>query len=110
MSDLAVQELNEKFAPANEDLESDVLSELQSIMRMHSLSAQDLFFKWESYSIKMELEGDNITLDKIRALKQDIQDGLERANRSHATHLKSERKPGATPRTTIKNGGDVYGM
>ncbi|KAK7751678.1 DNA-directed DNA polymerase alpha subunit pol12 [Diatrype stigma] len=111
MAEADLQELNEKFATGNKDLEPDVVAELQSIMRMHSLSAQDLFFKWESYCIKMDMDEMRLSVDALRSLKQDIQDALERSNRSHHVHIKSEKRSGATPRTTVKNGGgDVFGM
>lgn len=111
MAEADLQELNEKFATGNKDLEPDVVAELQSIMRMHSLSAQDLFFKWESYCIKMDMDEMKLSVEALRSLKQDIQDALERSNRSHHVHIKSEKRSGATPRTTVKNGGgDVFGM
>jgi DNA polymerase alpha subunit B len=110
MADADVQELNERFAAGNKQLEPDVVSELQSIMRMHSLSAQDLFFKWESYCIKMDKDGMDLSMETLRNLKQDIQDALERSNRAHHVHIKTEKRPSATPRTGPKSGGDVFGM
>ncbi|RYO86883.1 hypothetical protein DL762_004547 [Monosporascus cannonballus] len=110
MAEAGLQELNEKFASGNKELEPDVVAELQSIMRMHSLSAQDLFFKWESYCIKMDMDEMNVSVETLRALKQDIQDALERSNRSHQVHIKTEKRSGATPRTGVKNSGDVFGM
>ncbi|KAH8664143.1 DNA polymerase subunit alpha B [Xylariales sp. PMI_506] len=112
MADADVQELNELFAPGDKKLEPDMLAELQSIMRMHSLSPHDLFFKWESYCIKMEMEELKLSVDTLRALKRDIQDTLERENRSQQAHVvKTEKRAGATPRTASKAGSnDVYGM
>ncbi|KAI1076316.1 DNA polymerase subunit alpha B [Whalleya microplaca] len=110
MAETDLQELNEQFGVPNKDLAPDVVAELQSIMRMHSLSAQDLFFKWESYCIKMDMDGNNLTVESLRALKQDIQDALERSNRSHNVHIKTEKRSGGTPRTAVKNSGDVFGM
>ncbi|ORY71939.1 DNA polymerase alpha subunit B N-terminal-domain-containing protein [Pseudomassariella vexata] len=110
MAEAAVQELNERFALGDKPLEPDMLAELQSIMRMHSLSAQDLFFKWESYCIKMDMEEMQLSVDTLRNLKRDIQDALERENRNHHAYIKTEKRSGATPRTTVKNSGDVFGM
>ncbi len=110
MAEADLQELNEKFATGNKELEPDVVAELQSIMRMHLLSVQDLFFKWESYCIKMEMEEMKLSVESLRALKQDIQDALERSNRSHQVHIKSEKRSGGTPRAAAKNSGDVFGM
>lgn len=105
-----MRELNERFAVGNQQLEADVVSELLSIMRMHSLTPQDLFFKWESYCIKMDMGGNALSVDSLRALKQDIQDALERHNRSHHAHIKTEKRVGATPRPAMKNGGDFSNM
>lgn len=111
MADTDTQELNERFAAGDQKLEPDMVTELQSIMRMHSLSAQDLFFKWESYCMKMDMEETKLSVDTLRALKRDIQDALERENRNqHAHVVKTEKRTGATPRTAVKNGADVYGM
>lgn len=108
----SVEELNELFAPGGKPLEQDVVAELQSIARLHQLSAQDLFFKWESYCIKMELEGNQLSLDTVRALKQDIQSALERSNRAQsARHLKGgDKRTVATPRAAKGGDADVFGM
>ncbi|KAI1336213.1 DNA polymerase alpha/epsilon subunit B [Xylariaceae sp. FL0016] len=110
MAEADVQELNERFAMGGKDLGPDVIAELQSIMRMHSLSPQDLFFKWESYCIKMDMDEMKLSIENLRQLKQNIQDALERNNQTHQIRIKSEKRTGATPRTATKNGGDVFGM
>ncbi|KAI0024409.1 DNA polymerase subunit alpha B [Xylariomycetidae sp. FL0641] len=110
MVDADVQELNERFAAAGKELEPDVVAELRSIMRMHSLSAEDLFLKWESYCIKMDIDEVGLSLDHLRSLKQDIQDALERSNRAHHAQIKSERRAGPAARPAVKDGTDVFGM
>ncbi|KAI0157841.1 DNA polymerase alpha/epsilon subunit B [Xylariaceae sp. FL1272] len=105
-----VQELNERFATADKPLEHNVVVQLQSIMRLHSLSIQDLFFKWESYCIKMDKDDMKPSVETLAALKQDLLDTLERSNRSHHVHIKTERRPTVTPRATVKSTGDVLGM
>lgn len=104
----ATPELNELFAAPNTELEQDVLGELQSIVRIHSLSPQELFFKWEAYSIKM---GSDIHMDykTARDFKKDLQDTLERESRGK-THTQSATKRGiaATPRNSST--GDVFGV
>lgn len=96
-------DLQATFSP-NKALEPDVVSELQSMMRLHGLSAEDLFFKWESYCIKMDLDAqDSVSLSALRNLKQSIQDALEQKQ------VRAERRPvAATPRAGA--GGDVYGI
>ncbi|KAI1477245.1 DNA polymerase alpha, subunit B [Daldinia eschscholtzii] len=110
MAEADLAELNEQFGTPNKELPPDVISELRSIMRIHSLSPQDLFFKWESYCIKMDMDGNNLSVESLRALKQDIQDALERSNRTHQVHIKTEKRSTGTPRNMAKGSGDVYGM
>ncbi|KAH6892300.1 DNA polymerase alpha subunit B N-terminal-domain-containing protein [Thelonectria olida] len=98
MADADVQSL---FSP-NKPLEPDVLSELESILRLHDLSAEDLYFKWESYCIKLDLDAQEISLDAVRNLKQNIQDALEKSNRQ--VHIKQERRIAGTPRAGARSG------
>ncbi|KAM0435341.1 hypothetical protein ACHAPT_003435 [Fusarium lateritium] len=103
---MAEADLQNRFSP-HKPLEADILSELQSIMRLHSLSPEDLFFKWESYCIKLDTDAQIVTLEGLRNLKQSIQDELEKTQRQ--VHVKTERKVAGTPRGVAK-GGDVFGM
>ena len=101
--------LNELFAiPPVTELPSDVLGELQSILRLHSISPEELSYKWESYTMKMGSEQTKLDLDTARAFKKDLQEMLERESRGKA-HARSVDKRGATPRSTGK-GDDVFGM
>jgi DNA polymerase alpha subunit B len=109
MAESTETELKERFALAGAELEADVLAELQSIMRIHSIDAQELWYKWESYSMKMGSDDINLNINTARALKKDVQDGLERENRSKAHVLNSNKRGGATPRNVMSN-GDVFGM
>ena len=104
-------ELNGFFSiPGESSIPLDILGELQSIMRLHSISTQELFYKWESYSIKMGSEETKLDLKTARAFKKDVQEILERETRGKA-HVRGADKRGvhATPRATANN-GDVYGM
>ena len=104
-------ELNELFAiPPVTELSPDVLAELQSILRLHSISPQELSYKWESYSMKMGSEQTKLDLETTRAFKKDLQEMLEREARGKA-HVRSVDKRGAyaTPRSNGK-GDDVFGM
>ncbi len=104
-------ELNDLFAiPPVTELPPDVLGELQSILRLHSISPQELSYKWESYSMKMGSEQTKLDLSTARAFKKDLQEMLERESRGKA-HVRSVDKRGAyaTPRSTGKE-DDVFGM
>ncbi|KAK7430390.1 DNA-directed DNA polymerase alpha subunit pol12 [Neonectria magnoliae] len=108
MADAA--DIHSLFSP-NKPLEPDVLSELESILRLHDLSAEDLFFKWESYCIKLDLDAQAVSLDVVRNLKQSIQDALEKSHQQ--VQAKPERKVMATPRPGAKAGakaGDMLGI
>ncbi|KAL2760463.1 hypothetical protein ACRALDRAFT_2024434 [Sodiomyces alcalophilus JCM 7366] len=103
-------ELNERFTSGTEPLDPSVLAELQSIMRLHDVSVEDLFYKWESYCIKMDYDAATLSLDPVRGFKQHIQDSLENATRGQPqtqVKTKTERRSGATPRAPR---GDVFAM
>lgn len=106
-----IDDLNEIFASVAPDgLPQDVLAELQSILRLHSISPQELFYKWESYSLKMGAEETKLNLDTVRAFKRDVQETLERESRGKS-HLRStERRSGATATQRAAANTDVFGM
>ncbi|KAJ5690084.1 hypothetical protein N7462_004476 [Penicillium macrosclerotiorum] len=108
MSDTAT-ELNELFAASYPDgLPKDVLAELQSILRVHLITAEELFYKWESYSMKMG-EDVKLTLDTVRGFKQDVQESLERESRGK-TGRQTEKRTAVTATPRGAAGGDVFGM
>ncbi|MCJ1284062.1 DNA-directed DNA polymerase alpha subunit pol12 [Xylographa opegraphella] len=110
MEDTA-DDLNGFFViPGESSIPLDILGELQSIMRLHSISAQELFYKWESYCMKMGSEETKLDLRTVRAFKKDVQEILERETRGKA-HVRSADKRGihATPRVSASN-GDAYDM
>ncbi|KAJ5946810.1 hypothetical protein N7454_003649 [Penicillium verhagenii] len=103
-------ELNQLFAGTFPNgLPKDVLAELQSIMRIYSITAEEVFYKWESYSMKM---GDEVTLNmtSVRALKQDIQEALERESRGKSDHRRHEKRSAVTATPRASAGGDMFGM
>ena len=95
--------------PGQPELATEVLLELQSIARLHSLPAEEVYIKWEAYSIKMGSDETRLDYNTVRAFKKDIQDMLEREARS-STHVRGSDKKGihATPRAPASN--DVFGM
>lgn len=103
-------ELNELFAihPVTE-LPSDVLGELQSILRLHSITPQELSYKWESYAMKMGSDQTSLDLITARAFKKDLQEMLERDSRGKA-HIRSVDKRGAFATPRSGKGDDVFGM
>ncbi|KAL8811277.1 MAG: hypothetical protein Q9200_001938 [Gallowayella weberi] len=106
-----IAELNELFAiPPVKELSPDVSGELQSICRLHSITPEQLSYKWESYSMKMGSEQTQLDLPTARAFKKDLQEIVEREARSKS-HMRSADRRGAfaTPRNAAK-GEDVLGM
>lgn len=101
------ENLNALFAPAGDGLQSDILEVLESLLRLYSITAQELFYKWESYCLKMGSEETKLDLATARMFQKDVQGSLERINEGKG----SERKPAinSTPRT-VGGRGDVYGM
>lgn len=103
---MADTDIQTRFSP-HKPLEQDVLYEIQSIVRLHDLSVDDLFFKWDAYCIRMDLDAQSaLSLQNIRNLKHSIQDELEKSHR--ATQVRGERRVNAAPRGV--SGGDVFGM
>lgn len=110
MEDEIIGELNELFSPASPDgLPKDVLAELQSILRVHSIPPQELFYKWESFCLKMGTEDMKLNIDTVRQFKRDVQDTLERESRQKTGRQTEKRSaPMATPRAAAST--DVFGM
>ncbi|KAL1999223.1 hypothetical protein VTN02DRAFT_4869 [Thermoascus thermophilus] len=109
--DDTVDDLNEVFAPVAPDgLPQDVLAELQSILRVHSISPQELFYKWESYSLKMGAEETKLNLDTVRAFKRDVQDNLERESRGKGHLRTAEKRNGVIAVQRAAATTDVFGM
>ncbi|KAI6812730.1 DNA polymerase alpha 70 kDa subunit [Hortaea werneckii] len=103
----SMQEINDAFGTT---LPDDVAAELQHIVRLLDLNPQEVFFKWESYVIKMGVESTKLDLKTVRDFKKDLQDALERESRAKGqpvAHGSSAKKTSATPRAA---GGDVFGM
>ncbi|KAF3384309.1 DNA polymerase alpha subunit B [Penicillium rolfsii] len=102
-------ELNELFVATFPDgVPKDILTELQSILRIHLITPEELFYKWESYSMKMGEEV-KLSMETVRGFKQDVQEALERENRGKIGRQAEKRTiVTATPRATA--GTDVFGM
>lgn len=110
MDDDITAELNELFAASSPGgLPKEVLAELQSMLRVNSISPQELFYKWESYCLKMGAEETKMNLETVRAFKRDVQEALERESRSKTARQAEKRSvPTATPRVVASSA--VFGM
>jgi DNA polymerase alpha subunit B len=108
--EVSTEEFNSVFGSSSPDgLPPDVLRELRSIVSNHSMPVQELFYKWESYCLKMG-EETVLNYDTVRALKQDIQESLERGSRAKTQLRGPEKKAqSATPRAFANNRA-AFGM
>ncbi|KAK5552112.1 DNA-directed DNA polymerase alpha subunit pol12 [Exophiala xenobiotica] len=111
----AKENLDAVFDPSGNGLPPDILGVLESTLRLHSLTAEELFIKWEVYCLKMGSEETKLDLETARMFAKDVQDSVERGD-SRAQQQgskfapKSDRKSAvhATPRAV--GTGDVFGM
>ena len=96
---MSISELERLFGQPNEGLSDEVSTELQSISRLHSLSEQELFFKWEAYSLKLGIENSQLNYKTVRDFKKDLHDALERESRSKVGASSAHKKAALnTPR------------
>ncbi|SZF02513.1 unnamed protein product [Blumeria hordei] len=102
-------QLNERFAGDGKPLDADVEAELQSIMRLHSIDVQELWYKWESYCIKMESDDLKLNIETVRQLKKDVQDVLERESWNKKVQRQSHKRGTAAFRPTNSN-SNVLGI
>jgi DNA polymerase alpha subunit B len=104
------ENINALFAPASDGLSPDILGVLESILRLHSISEQELFYKWESYCLKMGSEETKLDLNTVRMFQKDVQESLERSYQGKHNSRDSARKStvGSTPRAA--GNSDVFGM
>jgi DNA polymerase alpha subunit B len=110
----AKENINAVFDPTGKGLPADILGVLESMLRLYSLTPEELFIKWEVYCLKMGSEETNLDLETARMFSKDVQDNVERGPQQQQQQSKfapkSERKSAvhATPRGGMA--GDVFGM
>lgn len=97
------------FASPDGSIPQDVLTELLHLVQLMGISAEDLYYKWDSYVITMGAETTKLDYKTLRDFKKSLQDTLERESRKgNVTHAATKRTT-ATPRAGASN-GDVFGM
>ncbi|KAF3229197.1 DNA-directed DNA polymerase alpha subunit pol12 [Orbilia oligospora] len=97
------EDLAEKFG----ELPDEVMVELQNMLRIYNIDAEDLFFKWEEYCLKMG-EDIKLNLKNITTFKDDAREQFEIEMRAKS---KSAQAPAARGvQRTAKNTGDVFNM
>jgi hypothetical protein len=98
----------ERYCDTKEDqVPNDVLTELQSILHLYSISPEELDFKWQAYNMKMGGEENKMDLKTARDFRKTIQDALERESKQKAHQRNEVKRAQPTPRA---KGGDMYDM
>ncbi|KAK6521136.1 DNA-directed DNA polymerase alpha subunit pol12 [Arthrobotrys conoides] len=97
------EDLAEKFG----ELPDEVMAELQNMLRIYNIDAEELFFKWEEYCLKMG-EDIKLNLKNITTFKNDAREQfeIEMRAKSKTTHAPATRGV----QRTAKNTGDVFNM
>jgi DNA polymerase alpha subunit B len=113
--DDATSELTDRFerycSTKENVLPPEILGELQSMLRLYHISAEELDFKWQAYTMKMGAEETKMDLKTARDFKNNIQDALERDSRGKAqARTEATKRVAPTPRTNVKGADDVFGM
>jgi DNA polymerase alpha subunit B len=103
--DDTMQELNDRFSTPNAPLRPEILGELQSVLCLHSISPEELSWKWDAYCLKMGVEETILDLKTCRDFKKDLREILERETRSKVHKKEEKRTTGATPRAGANVGG-----
>lgn len=107
--DDSTAELTERFErycdTKDHEVPPEVLTELQLMLRLYSISPEELDFKWQAYAMKMGGEENRLDLKAARDFKKTIQDALERESRGKAQQRNDAKRVAPTPRA---KGGDVY--
>ncbi|KAF1837772.1 DNA polymerase alpha 70 kDa subunit [Decorospora gaudefroyi] len=111
MDDDLTTELTERFerycVTKDHEFPAEVLAELQSMLRLYSISPEALDFKWQAYNMKMGGEENKMDVKTARDFKKTIQDALERESRGKEQHRNDVKRGQPTPRA---KGGDMYDM
>jgi len=107
--DSTVQELKDRLAPPNGQLAEEVLLELQSILRLHCITVEELSWKWDAYCLKMGVEDTKLDLKTTRDFKKDLQEILEKESREKVHKVSDRKAVATTPRPGVNN-NDVFGM
>ncbi|KAF2260144.1 DNA polymeras-like protein alpha/primase associated subunit [Lojkania enalia] len=101
----------ERYCNTNDrELPPEILGELQSMLRLYSVSPEELDFKWQAYYMKMGGEDTQLDLKTARNFKKDIQDALERESRAKAQPRNDTKRVAHTPRAAGRGAEDVFGM
>ncbi|KAK6351136.1 DNA-directed DNA polymerase alpha subunit pol12 [Orbilia javanica] len=97
------EDLAEKFG----ELPDEVMVELHNMLRIYNIDAEELFFKWEEYCLKMG-EDIKLNLKNITAFKDDAREQFEIEMRAKSKSAQAPAARGA--QRAAKNTGDVFNM
>jgi DNA polymerase alpha subunit B len=92
----------------DKDIPSEVLTELELMTRLYNISAEELDFKWQAYSMKIGGDDNKLDLKTARDFKKTLQDALEKESRGKVQQRSDAKRVAPTPRAA--KGGDMYDM
>jgi DNA polymerase alpha subunit B len=107
--DTEITERFGRFADRDDGLRPEVLGELHAMLGIYTVDPEELYYKWEAYSMKMDREDMKLDMKTVKDFRKDIDDDLDRQSRNKAQAHGNRRRPGATPRTGGRN-ADAFGM
>ncbi|KAF2797537.1 DNA polymeras-like protein alpha/primase associated subunit [Melanomma pulvis-pyrius CBS 109.77] len=114
--DDTTSELTDRFerycstTKSGNELPPEILGELQTLLRLYSISPEELDFKWQAYNMKMGGEDNTLDLKTARDFRKNLHDALERESRSKASARSDTKRAAPTPRAGGKNAGHVFDM
>ena len=103
------ENISAAFAPQGQEIPEDIMGVLESVLRLHSISAQDLYYKWETYCMTMGDET-SLNLGTARMFQKSVQDVVERGHHGKPSGRGSERKSILTATPRVATSGDVFNM
>ncbi|KAI5811009.1 DNA polymerase alpha subunit B N-terminal-domain-containing protein [Peziza echinospora] len=102
---------NSALAKRFGNLTPDVAGELASMLRIFTTDIQELWYKWESYCIKLGLDRDHkMSLENVRDFKKDVQDALEKEVKNRARGAHGAGTSGSKRAVKRESGADGLGL
>lgn len=92
-------------------LTPDIAAEFLAMLTRYHIDDEELFFKWESYCMRMGSENTKLNYDTVIAFKKDVQEQLEKSMRAKARQRDTDASKVVqrTPRH-VKGSGDTFAL
>lgn len=91
------------------EVSPEVTAELQSMLRIFNVDADELYYKWDAYGMAMEIEPGTMSLDSVRAFKKHYQQQLDKEMQAKKRLQQNQTAVHRTPRApAAAAGGDMF--